>query len=108
MSGFGCVPHRDLHSFPTRRSSDLSRSAMRALVAEADGFYSYWETGRRAPLRELLMNEGLAVHVARAVSPGHAAWEYFGYARRQFARLRELESAFARALQHDLERAGIG
>ena len=91
-----------------RYTSPTSRSAMRALVAEAEGFYSYWETGRRAPLRELLMNEGLAVHVARAVSPGHAAWEYFGYARRQYARMRELEPALARAMQPDLDRAGLG
>ena len=28
----------------------------------AGGYYSYWDTGRRAPLRELLVNEGLAVH----------------------------------------------
>src|SRR5688500_19471295 len=72
MSGFGCVPHRDLHSFPTRRSSDLSRSALRALVTEAEGFYSYWETGRRAPVRELLMNEGLAraeEHTSELQSP---------------------------------------
>jgi hypothetical protein len=91
-----------------RYTSPTSRSAMRALVAEADGFYSYWETGRRAPLRELLMNEGLAVHVARAVSPGHATWEYYGYARRQYARLRELEPALTRAMQPELDRAGLG
>ena len=91
-----------------RYTSPTSRSALRALVVEAEGFYSYWETGRRAPLRELLMNEGLAVHVARAVSPGHAAWEYFGYGRRQYARMRELEPALARAMQPDLDRSGLG
>ena len=91
-----------------RYTAPTSRSVMRTLVEEAGGFYSYWETGRMAPLRELLMNEGLAVHVARAVSPGHAAWEYFGYARRQYARLRELEPALARAMQPELDRAGLG
>ena len=52
------------------------------------------ETGRRATLRELLVNEGLAVHTARAACPGHAAWEYFGYGRRQYARIRDPAGAF--------------
>jgi hypothetical protein len=42
------------------------------------------------------------------VSPGHAAWEYFGYARRQYARLRELESILSRVMQSDLDRSGLG
>lgn len=91
-----------------RYTSPGSRSQMRELVAEAGGYYSYWETGRRATLRELLMNEGLAVQVSQAVSPGHASWEYFGYARRQFARVRELEQVTMRALTADLDRAGLG
>ncbi|MEN9816643.1 MAG: hypothetical protein RLZ32_523, partial [Gemmatimonadota bacterium] len=74
-----------------RYTSPSSRSAMRPLVQQAGGYYSYWETGRHATLRELLVNEGLAVHLSRAVSPGHAAWEYFGYGRRHYARTRELE-----------------
>jgi hypothetical protein len=81
---------------------------MRPLVAEAGGYYSYWETGRRATLREHLVNEGLAVEVSRLVSPGHAAWEYFGYGRRQYARVRELEPAIARALAADIDTAGLG
>jgi hypothetical protein len=28
----------------------------------------------------------LAVQVSQAISPGHAAWEYFGFGRRQYAR----------------------
>lgn len=91
-----------------RYTSPGSRSVMRQLVAEAGGNYSYWETGRRAPLRELLVNEGLAVQASQAVSPGHAAWEYFGYARRQFARVRELEQVIARAVSDDLDRSGLG
>ena len=71
-----------------RYTSPSSRSDMRGFVEDADGYYSYWETGRQASLRELLVNEGLAVHVSRAVSPGHAAWEYFGFARKQYARIR--------------------
>jgi hypothetical protein len=100
------LAHEIAHT--VRYTSPTSRSEMRDLVAADGGFYSYWETGRQATLRELLMNEGLAVHAARAVSPGHAAWEYFGYARRQYARLRELEPAIARAMQPDLDRTGLG
>lgn len=91
-----------------RYTSPESRSELRQIVAEAGGDYSYWDTGRRASLRELLMNEGLAVHVSQQISPGHAAWEYFGYARRQYARVRELESAMSRLVQPDLDRAGLG
>lgn len=90
-----------------RYTSPQSRSELRSLVA-AEGEYSYWETGRRASLRELLINEGLAVHASQQVSPGHAAWEYFGYARRQYARVRELEPILGRVVQSDLDRAGLG
>ena len=44
------------------------------------------------------VNEGIAVEVARVVSPGHAEWEYYGYTRRQYARIRELEGVLARAV----------
>jgi hypothetical protein len=91
-----------------RYTSPESRSELRQLIREQGGDYSYWETGRRATLRELLVNEGLAVHVARQISPGHAAWEYFGYGRRQYARVRELESVLNRAAQPDLDRSGLG
>jgi hypothetical protein len=100
------LAHEIAHA--VRYTSPASRSAMRRLVDEAGGYYSYWETGRRAPLRELLVNEGLAVAVARALSPGHAEWEYFGYERRQYARIRELEGILARAVAPDLEHAGLG
>ena len=91
-----------------RYTSPTSRSDLRGIIAESGGYYSYWDTGRRATLRELLLNEGLAVHVSRAVSPGHAAWEYFGYERRQYARVRELESVMAKASAADLDRSGLG
>ena len=91
-----------------RYTSPSSRSDMRGFVEDADGYYSYWETGRQASLRELLVNEGLAVHVSRAVSPGHAAWEYFGFARKQYARIRELEPVLHSALDTDGDRAGLG
>jgi hypothetical protein len=91
-----------------RYTSPTSRSSMRDLVRDAGGYYSYWETGRQASLRELLVNEGLAVQVSRAVSPGHAAWEYFGFGRRQYARVREVEPVLTRAATLDFERAALG
>ena len=91
-----------------RYTSPESRSDLRQIIASSGGEYSYWDTGRRASLRELLLNEGLAVHASQQVSPGHAAWEYFGYARRQYARLRELESILSRVMQSDLDRSGLG
>ena len=100
------LAHEVAHTI--RYTSPQSRSEMRTLVDSAAGNYSYWDTGRDAPLRELLLNEGLAVHVSQMISPGHAAWEYFGFARRQYARVRELEPIIARAVSEDLDRAGLG
>jgi hypothetical protein len=91
-----------------RYTSPASRSEMRSLVAEAGGYYSYWETGRGASLREHLVNEGLAVQASRSFSPGHASWEYFGYSRQQYARIRELEAVLLRGVADDLDRAGLG
>ncbi len=90
-----------------RYTSPTSRAAIRALVRETGG-YSYWETGRTASLRELLVNEGLAVHASQLVSPGHAIWEYFGYIRRQYARIREMEPVIWKAVESDLDRAALG
>ena len=91
-----------------RYTSPQSHSDLRHIIGESGGDYSYWETGRRATLRELLVNEGLAVHVAKQISPGHAAWEYYGYGRRQYARVRELETVINRVVQPDLDRTGLG
>src|SRR3970040_1275757 len=71
------LAHEMAHA--VRYTSPASRSEMRTLIDEADGYYSYWETGRRATLGEHVVNEGSAVEVSRLVGPGHAAWEYFGY-----------------------------
>lgn len=100
------LAHEIAHA--VRYTSPGSRSELRQLVADAGGDYSYWETGRHASLRELLVNEGLAVQVARTASPGHSAWEYFGYGRRQYARVRELESVIARAVAPELDHAALG
>ena len=91
-----------------RYTSPESRSELHHIIADSGGEYSYWETGRRVPLRELLANEGLAVQLSQQLSPGHAAWEYFGYGRRQYARIRELESILNRVVQSDLDRTGLG
>jgi uncharacterized protein YjaZ len=91
-----------------RYTSPSSRSELHDLVAKSGGYYSYWEAGRHATLRELLINEGLAIHVSRAISPGHAAWEYYGYERRQYADVRQLESVISRAVVSDLDHSGLG
>jgi len=100
------IGHEIAHA--VRYTSPTSRSALARLVREDEGYYSYWETGRRATLRELVLNEGLAVRVSQAVSPGHAAWEYFGYGRRQYARVRELEPVVERIAAADLDHNGLG
>jgi hypothetical protein len=100
------LAHEFAHAI--RYTSPTSRSEMRYLIETAQGNYSYWDTGRQAMLRELLVNEGLAVHVSQMISPGHAAWEYFGFGRRQYARVRELEAVISRAVTEDLDRAGLG
>jgi hypothetical protein len=100
------LAHEIAHA--VRYTSPTSRSEMKQLIEDAGGYYSYWETGRRASLRELMINEGLSTHASRAMSPGHAAWEYYGYTRREYASVRELEPLMTRALAADLDRAGLG
>jgi hypothetical protein len=100
------LTHEIAHT--VRYTSPTSRSEMKQLIDDAGGYYSYWETGRRASLRELMINEGLATVASRVVSPGHAAWEYYGYTRREYASVRELEPLMTRALNNDLDRAGLG
>lgn len=90
-----------------RYTSPASRSDFHSLVEETRE-YSFWDTGRRIALRELLLNEGLAVHASRLVSPGHAAWEYFGYTRRQYARIRQLEPVLYHAAEPDFNRSALG
>jgi hypothetical protein len=91
-----------------RYTSPTSRSEMKTIIDEMDGSYSYWETGKRATLRELLINEGLAVQVSRLISPGHASWEYYGYDRREYARIREMGPVVARSLIGNFEKSGLG
>lgn len=91
-----------------RYTSPGSRSEMRAIIEENNGYYSYWETGKRTSLRELLINEGIAVQVSRMISPGHASWEYYGYDRREYARIREMGPVVARSLIGSFEKTGLG
>jgi hypothetical protein len=100
------IAHELAHT--VRYTSPTSRSELRRLVAEAGGEYDYWETGSRATLRELLLNEGVAVHAARATAPDLADEEYLGFTRRQYRRMRELESFLFHAAEPDLDRTGLG
>jgi hypothetical protein len=100
------VAHELAHA--VRYTSPSSQSEMHRLVSDLGGYYDYWQTGSRATLRELLINEGLAVHASRALAPGFDAADYFGYPRRQYHRLRELEAFLRRAIEPDLDRSALG
>jgi hypothetical protein len=100
------IAHEVAHAL--RYTSPTSRAAMRRLVADLGGYYDCWEIGSRAPLRELIVNEGAAIAAAQAVAPGFEPWEYFGYNRRQYRRLRELDAFLRHAAADDLEHAGLG
>jgi uncharacterized protein YjaZ len=73
-----------------------------------NGAYDFWETGSRASLRELLVNEGLAVTASRLVAPDFEPWDYLGYARRQYRRLRQLEAFLMRVVEPELDQRGLG
>jgi hypothetical protein len=100
------VAHEVAHT--VRYTSPTSQSDLRRLIEEAGGQYDYWNTGSRASLRELLLNEGLAVHASQAIVPGLDPADYFGYPRRQYQRMRELEAFLRRSAHHDLDRTGLG
>ena len=100
------IAHELAHT--VRYTSPRSASDMRRLVNDQGGSYDYWATGSRATLRELLVNEGLAVHAAQAIAPGFDAADYFGYPRRQYHRLREMEAFLRRVIEPDLEQSGLG
>ena len=100
------LSHEIAHT--VRYTSPTSRSELKRLIEETGGYYSYWETGRRATLRELMINEGLSIQTSRAISPGHAAWEYFGYDRKDYTRVRELEPLLSKVVAPDLDRSGLG
>jgi len=100
------IAHEVAHAL--RYTSPSSRAAMRRLVGELGGYYDGWEMGSRATLRELVVNEGAAIAASQAVAPGFDPWEYFGYNRRQYRRLRELDAFLRRASVTDLDSTGLG
>jgi len=100
------IAHEVAHAI--RYTSPTSRAGIRRLVAEAGGNYDYWETGSRATLQELLVNEGCAVAASQTVTPGFEPWQYFGYTRRQYRRLRELDAFLRRASAPELATSGLG
>lgn len=100
------IAHELAHT--VRYTSPASRSEMARLIAETRGSYDCWEIGSRATVRELLVNEGLAVTAARAVAPGFEPWDYLGYGRRQYRRLRELDAFLRRVMAQELDRTGLG
>jgi len=100
------IAHEVAHA--VRYTSPTSRANLSRLVAEQRGYYDYWETGSRASLRELLINEGAAVATSQAVVPGFEPWEYFGYTRRHYRRIRELDAFLRRAAEPDLDQTGLG
>ena len=100
------IAHEVAHAL--RYTSPTSRAALRRLVSDLGGYYDAWEMGSRATLRELVVNEGAAIAASQAVVPGFEPWEYFGYNRRQYRRLRELDAFLRRASAADLESTGLG
>src|ERR1041385_3989421 len=100
------IAHEVAHA--VRYTSPTSRADLRRLVAEARGNYDYWDTGSRAALRELLVNEGVAIATAQAVAPGFEPWSYLGYTRRQYRRCRELDAFLRRGGGAELGDHGLG
>ncbi len=113
-NGLGLAPHllplwiAHEVAHVVRYTSPTSRAELKRLVAEGEGSYDFWTMGSRATLRELLINEGLAVASSQAVAPGFEPWEYFGYGRRQYRRVRELDAFLRRAAAAELDRRGLG
>lgn len=91
-----------------RYLSPDSRSLLHQLIHDAGGRYDIWTAGARATLRELLVNEGLAVRAAESVVPGFLPSQYLGYNKRQYNRLRELEVFLRQAAEPDLDRSALG
>src|SRR3989440_11369893 len=56
----------------------------------------------------MLVNDGGAVAAAQAVAPGFEPWEYFGYTRRQYRRIRELDAFLRRTAAPLLDETGLG
>ncbi|MEX1998506.1 MAG: DUF2268 domain-containing putative Zn-dependent protease [Gemmatimonadales bacterium] len=100
------IAHELAHA--VRYTSPHSASDLARLITDSGGYYDYWATGSRVSLRELLVNEGLAVLASEHAVPGLMPWDYLGYPRRQYRRLRELDAFLQHALAEELDRTGLG
>lgn len=100
------IAHEIAHT--VRYTSPRSASELAEIVATMGGAYDYWETGSRVSLRELLVNEGLAVAAAHAAAPGFDPWDYLGYSRQQYRRVRQLDAFLERSVADELDRQGLG
>jgi hypothetical protein len=100
------IAHEVAHT--VRYTSPDSRSEIARIIHEMNGAYDFWETGSRATLRELMVNEGLAIAGSRIVAPGLEPWEYYGFLRRQYRRLRQLEAFLMRVVEGELDKSGLG
>lgn len=100
------IAHEIAHT--VRYTSPSTRSELARLIYDARGNYDYWETGSQASLRELLVNEGLAVAASMEVAPGFEPREYLGYGSHQYRRLRELEAFLRRVVAGELDARGLG
>ena len=100
------IAHEIAHT--VRYTSPESRSELAGIVRDMNGLYDYWESGSRATLCELLANEGLAVAAAQSVAVGFEPWDYLGYTRRQYRRLRQLEAFLSRFVADELDKRGLG
>ena len=49
-----------------------------------------------------------AVAASRKAAPGFEPWDYLGYGRRQYRRLRELEAFLASYLRDEMDVTGLG
>ncbi|MFQ5702862.1 MAG: DUF2268 domain-containing putative Zn-dependent protease [Gemmatimonadales bacterium] len=100
------IAHEIAHT--VRYGSPDSNSEIKPIIKSMNGYYDYWETGSRASLGELLVNEGLAVAASKRAVPGFDAWEYLGYARRQYRRMRELDAFLMGYIRDKLDITGLG
>src|SRR2546428_660041 len=89
-------------------ADDPLRPELGRRIADLGGLYDYGDRGRRAALRELLVNEGGAVAAAQAAAPGFEPWQYLGYTRRQYRRTRELDAFLRRVTAPVLDETGLG
>jgi hypothetical protein len=100
------IAHEIAHT--VRYTAPDSQSELARVIHEMKGTYDYWEAGSRASLRELMVSEGLAVAASRVGAPGFEHWDYLGYTRRQYRRLRQLEAFLMSAVAPELASRGLG